>query len=162
MNAGGQIFVTLFQDHPWVLVFGGLLLGDVFAWRDLSYSVRGRTVDAVVTKSQVEKYPGLRRPIPKRVVRYSFRDHVGIERDGIDHVPPNTDVPLGEMVTVQYLPGRRGASRLVQPPRWWAVVCLAGTLVVPVLFWMRMHRAAHAPLTWRGRRVRRPPTYRFR
>ena len=117
-----------------------------FAWRELKYTLAGKTATATVDKV-TDITVGTRRRAAgfrhyDRNVHYSFRDAAGNDRSDTDWVPLNWVPPPGGTVTVQYLDdssrlaGKRNVLGLILFFTSGAVVCVGG-----FLFWRHVREA---------------------
>jgi hypothetical protein len=84
-----------------------LVLSSVAIYFDVEYRWLGREAEATVTKA-VMAGDGVR-------VEYRFTDADGTPRTGTDSAKAGWDVPPGETIAIQYLPGPEGSSRLSEP-----------------------------------------------
>jgi hypothetical protein len=111
----------------WILIAAiAFLVSSYFSYRELKYAVWGATAEATVTRAAETTEMGRRgRRRPMLVVEYTFSDGSTGQRSERDRVPIDWPVPEGT-VTVQYLPGVAGASRLAGHSNKFAVWMASG------------------------------------
>jgi hypothetical protein len=84
-----------------------LVISSVAIYFDVEYRWLGREAEATVTKAELDS---------KSVrVEYRFTDADGTPRTGKALASAGWDVPPGGTITIQYLPGPEGSSRLSEP-----------------------------------------------
>jgi hypothetical protein len=134
-----------------------------FAWRELKYTLAGKTAIATVEEVTDITVGGRRRVGLKhydRNVTYQFRDAAGNDRRDTDWVPLNWLPPPSGTVTVQYLDdssrlaGNRNVIGLILFFVSGAAVCVGG-----YLFWRHIREATRPSAP--AKPAPRPQPYRY-
>ena len=126
------------------LLFAGIafLLSAYFSWHELKYAVWGATAEATIVRTFETTEAGrrgTRRHI--RIVEYNFANEDGARRRERDDVSLDWTVP-DDKVTVQYLPGVEGSSRIKGNSNMLAVWIFLGCLAWLGFAGYRLYRQA--------------------
>lgn len=123
--------------------------------REVSYMFWGRTIEADLTDRGIVRVPQRRGSVEKMRLGYRFVDPDGHKREGYQlYEPDEANVPQGPKVSVEYLSGQHGASRLAGRRQWfWPIVMVGlpiGVVVRSIVYVKRETRRPHPG--GRGRR----------
>ncbi len=126
-------------------LLGLVAITGFFAYEEISYAINGKVEVARITR--VDRGSGRtgsagagRRHSRSRnylAVTYQFRDTNGTDREETVRVtnPLYASPKVGNLIKVEYLPGRKGWSRLYGlNHRGWVMIAAAGTALVGVLY----------------------------
>jgi hypothetical protein len=128
-----------------------------FALGELRYAIWGQTAEAQVRNLSHFVQPG-RGGSEKLSIEYSFTDSSDTEsRSERDELPSGWKLPKGEKITIQYLPGDRGSSRLKGHRNLVPIIGFLVCLSVTLFFLLRVARQANEPVAppRKGKRSRR-------
>jgi len=97
----------------WLLVLGVLfLLSGCFSWREMKYSMFGKSADAALVRVyETTEYARRGRTVEKLAIDYQFEDKGAIRKE-TDSVAIDSPRPRGRTVPIEYLSGSPGSSRL--------------------------------------------------
>jgi hypothetical protein len=114
-----------------------------FTFGELRYAIWGREVEArIVSVVETAEYRGRRSggDVPVKIVEYIFQETDGPGRREKDRVSIDWTPPESGTVVVEYVPGRKDASRLAGKSYVVAVLVFVGSLAVLVVaaakFWL--------------------------
>ncbi|MEX0704804.1 MAG: DUF3592 domain-containing protein [Planctomycetales bacterium] len=140
----------------WLLISGvAFLISAFFAWSELQYALRSRTVEAELVEVRETYTVGRRgRRVPKLEVEYRFTEEDGALRLERDDVSTDWPLPEADTVAVQYFPGAPGESRLAGHRNWIALVVFFGTLAVVAVAGWKLWREARAAIEQSNRFTR--------
>jgi hypothetical protein len=122
---------------------------------ELKYLIWGKTAAAQV-EATYERIGG-RRSGPRLGVEYRFQEEGGASRTEEDQVAIDSAIGEGDTVSIQYLPGEAGRSRIEGNRKIGAVVFFAACVVAGVLFILKLYleaKAAYADPRDRRRKAR--------
>ncbi|MBX3438532.1 MAG: hypothetical protein KF861_13655 [Planctomycetaceae bacterium] len=155
---------TTFVDEEAERAKAGMLLAAIvafiisgwYSFRELNYLLRGRSVEAEVTRMYEYTVPTRHGPSKPRLgIEYRFTDADGQSREDKDWVPVSRGLHGRATVEVQYLPGPEGDSRLAANRSILGPAVFLACLAFVVLGLMRLIREANAPIP--RRRSQRGP-----
>ena len=125
-----------------VFLFGAFLVASSVAiYGDVHYFVNGRETEAVITKVVREG--------KNRHVEYEFTEADGTPRTGSDAIDTNWVAPANGKLSVQYLPGEEGASRLQRLITHWLpyVLFVISACLLPLIIAMGVRGVMKATQT---------------
>ena len=109
----------------WLLISGVVfLISAFFSWREMTYAISGKEVDASLVRVYETTERGRRgRTIHKLAVEYEFKGSDGVVRKESDTISVDAPRPAGPTVAVQYLDGEAGRSRLAgNTQKFWLMI----------------------------------------
>lgn len=124
-----------------MLIVGVLFIVSAFtSCQEIRYTAFGRTADAAIVKTQTVR----NRRSSNLLLTYSFADLDGVKRTEEDDVAldfqPGEDDEGNSIVSIQFIPGSPGASRIPGGGRWIIigifVIMLTALTVIAVRFWI--------------------------
>ena len=140
-----------------ILTVGFLFLFSAyFAYGELEFLLVGKTAEARVTWTSYQTFGG--NPNHNEfTVEYDFTEADGTRRIESDNVSRDwTFATTGSNITIQYLPGVKGSSRLLGHSERTMVYLFFGFLtalvVAVVLLWRHANQAMQRPAPWRRQR----------
>jgi hypothetical protein len=112
-------------------LIGAFLVSMVMSCQELKYMVSGKTVDAQLEQSRIEKQPGRFGTQTKRILTYSFND-AGTFRREYAELPSTWNDAHGQTVKIQYLPGKERQSRIHGQRNWFWLAVFFTSLALAV------------------------------
>lgn len=130
-----------------ILIAGVLfLISGWYSYRELRFAVWGRTAEAQVTKTfETREMRSRTRSRRKLAVEYTFTDQGGTQHNERDDVPISWQPLPANVVTVQYIPGVKGASRLRGNSHMFLVWLFCGSICWMGYALYQLYREAQDP-----------------
>lgn len=136
-----------FKWRFWLTIVIGcaavLLFSAYTTYVEVRYLMSGRTAGAAITSVEEMRGAG-RNAEPFRRVRYTFADVDGSDRKEFDDMARDWAPPAGASISVQFLSGKAGWSRIAGHDRLWMTIPFLLCAAVVTVFLVRFYREFQA------------------